>query len=181
MRALHGRTARGGGAILGASLASSLLWNDRGWSIARAHVIVKRWVRFPLMRAYEASTALPLAEGNAPAAQIIGRQLDGDGVPLNDLDAEFAQLAGQMRQDEMAILELYPKEAIGKTSLILPTTSIASVVGASRGLGALYGWARFCCRRALSAVGMALLCFVFWEKRRGVWGSVSRHPSRKKE
>jgi hypothetical protein len=42
---------------------------------------------------------LTVAEGNASAIKIIGRQLDCDHVALNDLDEKLAHLAGNMRQD----------------------------------------------------------------------------------
>lgn len=53
-----------------------------------------------------------MAEGDPPAVKIVRRELYGDGVPLDDLDKEFAHLAGNMGEDEMIIIESNPKEGV---------------------------------------------------------------------
>jgi len=48
--------------------------------------------------------SLAVAEGNASAVKIVGRQLYRDHVALNDFDEKLSHLAGNMGQDQMFIL-----------------------------------------------------------------------------
>src|SRR5262245_32571716 len=73
------------------------------------------------------------------------------------------------------------KKPLGKTSLILPTISIASVGGVGCGLGALAGWDRFRAGRALTAVRMTLLCIFFQAEAQCLVLSPVAAPGKKHE
>lgn len=47
--------------------------------------------------------SLTMAESNASAIKIVGRQLHRDHIALNDFDEKFSHLAGNMGQDQMLI------------------------------------------------------------------------------
>jgi hypothetical protein len=63
-------------------------------------------------RALAASLPRALTKGNAPTAQIIGRQLNCNTIPLNDLDEELPHLTRRVRQHRLIILELHAKDGI---------------------------------------------------------------------
>jgi hypothetical protein len=48
--------------------------------------------------------SLTMAESNASAIKIVGRQLHCDHIALNDFDKKLSHLAGNMSQDQMFIL-----------------------------------------------------------------------------
>jgi hypothetical protein len=66
---------------------------------------------FPLARPSQAREpasdnhpeSLTMAESNASAIKIVGRQLHRDHIALNDFDEKFSHLAGNMGQDQMLI------------------------------------------------------------------------------
>ena len=55
-----------------------------------------------------------LAEDDASASQVVRRKLDLDPVSGNDADVVFPHLAGQMGQDDVSILNLYPEHGVGE-------------------------------------------------------------------
>jgi len=53
-----------------------------------------------------------MAERNASAIKIVGRQLHRDHIALNDFDEKFSHLAGNVGQDQMLIFQAHPKKGI---------------------------------------------------------------------
>src|SRR5689334_6603621 len=53
-----------------------------------------------------------VAEGNAPARQIVGRHLDGDAVADTGADAKFTHLARRIGENDVLVVELHPEIAV---------------------------------------------------------------------
>lgn len=54
------------------------------------------------------------AIGDAPLAEVVGADLDGDLVSSEDADVIFAHSPRDVGGDDMPILQLYPKGGIGQ-------------------------------------------------------------------
>src|ERR671928_114062 len=81
--------------------------SQRAFTEARTFTVPRRFATVP-------KEGLPHAVGDAPAGQVVWRQLDPDAVPRQDADEVHPQLPGDVGQDTVPVVQLDREHRVGQ-------------------------------------------------------------------